>query len=298
MTERERYILLAQTAERAENFSDMRSFLSKIIDLDPVLSTELRAFFMEAYKNVTGGGRLSWRAVRMLEVEATDDSRRRVITDYRQKVQTEVQEICDEVLSLLTDKIIPCLPNPDQVVCEEDGTVVLSLNVSLPNKMALVLERSLYYKMRADFSRYKAEVAVDKMRDQLAQEAEDAYMEAQDVSKSLEKSSSAVLALALTLSVFYYEVRKNLHEACRVAKDAYDIAVEELDTIADERYREATKLLDSLQQNLNLWSAELSGDIEPSQEEMLDGASSTPLLDEALSTPLLDREARAPSTPL
>ena len=72
--------------------------------------------------------------------------------------------------------------------------------------------------------------------------------------------------------------------------------MEELDTIADaalQRSHQATGLAAAKPEPV---VSRLSGDIEPSQEEMLDGASSTPLLDEALSTPLLDSEARAPRT--
>lgn len=296
LSERDRFFLLADTAEKAENFKDMRVFLKKIADLDPIFTTQQRDFFMEAYKNVTSGCRLSWRAVRLLEEEATDEKKRRVITNYRQKVQDEVQEICDEVLSLLNDKIIPCYPNPEDVVCEEDGTIALSLKVSLENKDALVLERSLYYKMRADYSRYKAEVSLDEKRAQLAQEAEDAYQEAMEVSKKLDRSNPAVLALSLTMSVFYYQIRNDLQKACRIAKEAYDFAVEEMDAISDERYSEAKKLLESIQQNIRLWSAELAGEIEPHQEKTmaLEGAPSTPVL-EAPSTPLLTRDERSMS---
>ena len=297
LSARDRCIILAQTAEKAENFSDMRAFLVKMVDLDPVLTVEQRKFFMEAYNNVVGGFRLSWRAVRMLEIEAVDDKKRQVITDYRQKVQDEVHEICDEVLSLLNDRITPCLPDPSDVVCEEDGTIALSPDVRLPNKNALVLGRSLYYKMRADYCRYKAEVCVDEKRAQLAQEAEDAYMEAREVSKSLERSNPAVLALSLSMSVFFYEVRKNIQEAARVAKEAYDIAMEEIDSIFDERYSEAIKLLESIQQNLTLWSAEMRGEMEPVQEKIMDleGAPSSPQLGETPSTPLLVRDERSVS---
>ena len=73
-----------------------------------------------------------------------------------------------------------------------------------------------------------------------------------------------VLGLALNLSVFYYEIRRNSLDACSVAKKAYDVALSELDTIPDEHYKETVSLMEVLRDNLQLWTTEDGDDLENS----------------------------------
>ena len=263
--ERERYLELAKLAECAELFEDMRGFLKKVIELNPVLSEDTRTFFMTAYKNLVGARRLSWHTVYSLEKREQDERKRRVMTDYRKKIKKLVHEICDEVLCLLKEQLLSTLPTVDDAVCKEDGRVVTKNGTELADKIELVYVRAFYYKMRADYLRYKVEVAVDDdRRGELEQIAEDAYMAALAEAKLLGGANAVVLGLALNLSVFYYEIRRNSLDACSVAKKAYDVALSELDTIPDEHYKETVSLMEVLRDNLQLWTTEDGDDLENS----------------------------------
>ncbi|KAJ1393934.1 14-3-3 protein, partial [Sesbania bispinosa] len=45
------------------------------------------------------------------------------------------------------------------------------------------------------------------------------------------------LGLALNFSVFYYEIMNSPERACHLAKQAFDEAIAELDTLSEESYK-------------------------------------------------------------
>ncbi len=68
------------------------------------------------------------------------------------------------------------------------------------------------------------------------------------------------LGLALNYSVFYYEIKQNAAKACKMARDAFDFAIAELDDIDDDFYKDATLIMQLLRDNLTLWTEEVEAD--------------------------------------
>jgi len=64
------------------------------------------------------------------------------------------------------------------------------------------------------------------------------------------------LGLALNFSVCYYEILKEPEKACELAKKTFDEAIEKLDELKDEDYRDSTLILQLLRDNLALWTSE------------------------------------------
>lgn len=65
------------------------------------LSTEERNLFSVAYKNVVGTRRSAWRVVSSIEYKARESSnkiRETHCSQYRRRIETELQGICLEVL--------------------------------------------------------------------------------------------------------------------------------------------------------------------------------------------------------
>jgi len=51
------------------------------------------------------------------------------------------------------------------------------------------------------------------------------------------------LGLALNYSVFFYEIKQNANKACKMARDAFDDAIADLDDIDDDFYKDATLIM-------------------------------------------------------
>ena len=64
------------------------------------------------------------------------------------------------------------------------------------------------------------------------------------------------LGLALNYSVFLYEVQGKQSEACALAKQAFDDAIAELDTLDEESYKDSTLIMQLLRDNLTLWTSD------------------------------------------
>ena len=63
-----------------------------------------------AYKNVVGTRRASWRIISSIEQkEESKGSEKHVgtIRDYRQKIETELERVCQDVLDVLDESLIP-----------------------------------------------------------------------------------------------------------------------------------------------------------------------------------------------
>jgi 14-3-3 protein epsilon len=76
----------------------------------------------------------------------------------------------------------------------------------------------------------------------------------------------------LNFSVFYYEILNSPDRACHLAKQAFDDAIAELDSLSEESYRDSTLIMQLLRDNLTLWTssdgaeAEPAGDAAPKEE--------------------------------
>ena len=74
------------------------------------LSVDERNLLSVAYKNVVGTRRASWRIISSIEQkEESKGSDKHVgtIREYRQKIETELEKVCQDVLDVLDDALIP-----------------------------------------------------------------------------------------------------------------------------------------------------------------------------------------------
>ncbi|XP_075742740.1 tyrosine 3-monooxygenase/tryptophan 5-monooxygenase activation protein zeta isoform X3 [Rhipicephalus microplus] len=124
-----------------------------------------------------------------------------------------------------------------------------------------------YLKMKGDYYRYLAEVATGEQRNSVVEESQKAYQEAFDISKSKMQPTHPIrLGLALNFSVFYYEILNSPDKACQLAKQAFDDAIAELDTLNEDSYKDSTLIMQLLRDNLTLWTSDTQGDGDEQQE--------------------------------
>ena len=74
------------------------------------LTVDERNLLSVAYKNVVGTRRASWRIISSIEQKEESkgtDKHVGTIRDYRQKIETELERVCQDVLDVLDDSLIP-----------------------------------------------------------------------------------------------------------------------------------------------------------------------------------------------
>ncbi|KAG8383560.1 hypothetical protein BUALT_Bualt04G0026300 [Buddleja alternifolia] len=244
---REENVYMAKLAEQAERYEEMVEFMEKVVgavDGDE-LSVEERNLLSVAYKNVIGARRASWRIISSIEQKEEsrgNESHVSSIKTYRSKIENELSSICDGILKLLDTKLIGSAATGDSKV--------------------------FYLKMKGDYHRYLAEFKTAGERKEAAENTLSAYKSAQDIAVAeLAPTHPIRLGLALNFSVFYYEILNSPDRACTLAKQAFDEAIAELDTLGEESYKDSTLIMQLLRDNLTLWTSDMQDDISEEIKE-------------------------------
>merc|ERR1712013_646525 len=133
-----------------------------------------------------------------------------IIKDYNVKIENELCDICNDILGIIEESLIPNSTSEEAKV--------------------------FYYKMKGDYHRY------------------------------LPPTHPIRLGLALNFSVFYYEILNSPDRACHIAKQAFDDAIAELDTLSEESYKDSTLIMQLLRDNLTLWTSDQAADAEGEPE--------------------------------
>jgi hypothetical protein len=116
--------------------------------------------------------------------------------------------------------------------------------------------RAFFYKMIGDYYRYVAECASPDKIETVRNGALEAYQHAQTASESLNACNPIRLGLALNFSVFHYEVMSNHKVACDLGENALSNALEKIDDVDEETFRDAKSIIELLKENLSLWKEE------------------------------------------
>jgi 14-3-3 protein epsilon len=221
-------------AEQAERFDEMVADMKEVAKQPTELTVEERNLLSVAYKNVIGSRRASWRVVTSIEQKG-ESEKMGIIRDYKSKIETELVDICHDILSIIDDSLIPNSTSQEAKV--------------------------FYYKMKGDYNRYLSEFQTGDTRKASASDALDAYQNASGIAQSdLPPTHPIRLGLALNFSVFYYEILNSPDQACQIAKQAFDDAIAELDTLNEESYKDSTLIMQLLRDNLTLWTSDQAND--------------------------------------
>ncbi|CAK9089129.1 14-3-3 family protein artA [Durusdinium trenchii] len=209
-------------------YDEMADYMKAVGDDGSELSVEERNLLSVAYKNTVGSRRAAKEKSKGNETQAG------YAKDYRVKVENELQKICDTILKLLDQGLIPKATQAESKVFYQ--------------KMHLAF---------ADQTCYIAEFRSGDEKSKAAEEARKAYAEAAEVAKKdLLVTHPIRLGLALNYSVFMYEVLNDPDEACKMARTAFEDAIAELDNVAEDSYKDSTLIMQLLRDNLTLWTSD------------------------------------------
>ena len=159
---REKEVYFAKLAEQAERYDEMASHMEAVGKSSQELSVEERNLLSVAYKNAVGSRRAAWRIITSIEQKEKskgNEEQAKFAKEYSSKVEAELQKICDTILGLLDGNLIP------KATAEES--------------------KVFYQKMKADYYRYIAEFSDGDKKTKAADNAKNAYTEAQSDRKSV-----------------------------------------------------------------------------------------------------------------
>lgn len=71
--------------------------MKDVTEEDGALSSEERNLLSVAYKNVVGTRRSAWRVIYSIEQKSSEEKKPQ-IKEYRDKIEKELSDICNEVL--------------------------------------------------------------------------------------------------------------------------------------------------------------------------------------------------------
>lgn len=232
---REHNVYMAKLAEQAERYDEMVEAMKRVAELNVELTVEERNLLSVAYKNVIGARRASWRIISSIEQKEENkgnEAHVKKIREYRKKVETEVSNICSDILQVLNKHLIASATSGESKV--------------------------FYLKMKGDYHRYLAEFATSEARKETAENSLAAYKAASEIaSAELAPTHPIRLGLALNFSVFYYEILSSPERACLLAKQAFDDAIAELDQLCEDSYKDSTLIMQLLRDNLTLWTSDM-----------------------------------------
>lgn len=106
--------------------------------------------------------RSAWRVVSSIESKKTE-SNAEIVSDYRKKIESELKQVCKEVLVSLP--LPPSLPPPPLSHVYIISTTLFLIEQDLLEKYLIANSKTneckvFYYKMKGDYYRYLAEVAI------------------------------------------------------------------------------------------------------------------------------------------
>jgi 14-3-3 protein epsilon len=182
------------------------------------------------FKNQIGSKRTAIRTISAIEQNPKYAKFNEGLATYKRKIETELYNQCLSIVEIVKSS---CMG-----VASTDQT------------------KAFFYKMIGDYYRYVAECANGDQLDHVKNGALENYQLAQSTSESLNACDPIRLGLALNFSVFHYEVMNNHKQACELGEQALSDALEKIDDVDEETFRDAKSIIELLKENLSLWKEE------------------------------------------
>ena len=232
---RDEYIYLSKLNEKAERFSDMVLSINKFIELNPKLSKEEKNIVSAGFKNILSERRASWRLLNSMEKRELKKKPEQAknIKEIKNHIEKELKKQIEDILNVIDKYLLPNAQDAESKV--------------------------LYLRLKADHYRYLSEFSKDKEYNKAIEEAEKNYKEAYEIAiKELPVINNTRVGLCLNFSVFYYEIKGNKKEGCKVAKRAFEDSMKYLDDLEKFKSKDVLLLIQLLKENLIFWTSEMN----------------------------------------
>ena len=229
MADTDTNIFLARVAEQAERFEDMVDFLGKVLESKGGdVTADERNLLSVAFKNLISGKRAACRTIAAIEQNPKYSKFGDALAQYKATIEKQLYEDCNNVIKMIEEKVLA-------KDCQAEA-------------------KAFFVKMVGDYYRYIAENAKDSVLEDVKNKALQAYDDANKI--ELPPCNPIKLGLALNFSVFHYEVMKNHKAACQLSDEALQNALDKIDELEEDDFRDAKSIIELLKENLTLWKEE------------------------------------------
>jgi hypothetical protein len=211
----------------------MVDFLKPVLDTKGGdISSDERNLLSVAFKNLISSKRTAWRTISAIEQNPKYSKFGESLAAYKKKIEEGLYKDCELIIDLIKQRVL--------------------------TKTAEAEAKAFFVKMVGDYYRYIAETAQGEKLEHVKREALKAYQEASGI--TLPPCNPIKLGLALNFSVFHYEVMKDHKQACTLADEALQAALDKIDDLGEEDFRDAKSIIELLKENLTLWKEEEEGE--------------------------------------
>jgi len=229
MADNDTNIFLARVAEQAERFEDMVDYLGAVLDSKGGdVSADERNLISVAFKNLISSKRAACRTIAAIEQNPKYSKFGDALTAYKTKIESQLTTDCEKVIEIINQKVLT-------KECADEA-------------------KAFFVKMVGDYYRYMAENAKDSKLEDAKNKALAAYEQANGI--GLPPCNPIKLGLALNFSVFHYEAMKNPKAAVDLADKALQDALDKIDELEEDDFRDAKSIIELLKENLTLWKEE------------------------------------------
>ena len=233
MSNVEEYIFLARVAEQAERFEDMVDQLEHVLaEKGADVTSDERNLLSVAFKNLISSKRAACRTIAAIEQNPKYSKFAEALLTYKTGIESKLQDDCQRIIDMINNKVL-------SKACDGEP-------------------KAFFIKMVGDYYRYIAENAKGENLEKVKQAALAAYNEANSI--NLPPCNPIKLGLALNFSVFHYEVMKNHKAACELADQSLQDALDKIDELEEDDFRDAKSIIELLKENLTLWREEEDND--------------------------------------
>jgi len=185
-----------------------------------------------AFKNLISSKRAACRTISAVEQNPKYSKFNGALLAYKQQIETKLQADCQKIIDMINNRV---------------------LSGSCSNEA-----QAFFVKMVGDYYRYIAENAKGDVLETVKHKAKAAYEQANSI--DMAACNPIKLGLALNFSVFNYEVLKDHATACELADNALQSALDKIDELEEDDFRDAKSIIELLKENLTLWKEEEEGD--------------------------------------
>jgi len=192
------------------------------------VNADERNLLSVAFKNLISSKRAACRTIAAIEQNPKYSKFSTALATYKQTIESQLTQDCERIIEMINEKVL----SKD---CEGEA-------------------KAFFVKMVGDYYRYIAENAREDKLEEVKEKALKAYTEANEI--ALPPCNPIKLGLALNFSVFHYEVMKNHSAACDLADKALQEALDKIDELEEDDFRDAKSIIELLKENLTLWKEE------------------------------------------